>query len=141
MKAFIGIFLFLIVSGAIAQEQAPQIADRATLEQAFDGAMTCSALTAIRASRSPASEAWLWENRSFAFGMLGARFWYSATENALPAAELDKMLNKYADRIDQMPPEQIEPFELGCEAKYADIDKLCEENSCPNTGPPAEQNP
>ena len=138
MKSFVLLALLVVVGYATAQETAPTEADPNMLKQALDGAMTCSALTAIKASQLPVSEAWQWENRSFAFGMLAARFWYSLFDNPMTSEQLDEMLNKYADRIDELSPDTIAPFEIGCRAKYEDIDALCEQNTCPNAGPPRE---
>lgn len=106
------------------------------LKQAFDGAMTCAAVTAIIATETPNGERWRWDNRSFAFGMLAARFWQNATQEQMTMKLLDQALNQYAGRIADMEAPQREGYETSCSAKYADVDKLCEINECLHKGPP-----
>lgn len=116
-----------------AAEDAPAPADnerQAQLEQAFDGAMTCSALTAIKADKHEGHEHERWANRSFAFGMLAVRFYTDLTERALSNDELNNALNQYADALITMTEEEIAPFETGCGNKYPDMDQLCVENDC-----------
>lgn len=125
---------------APAAEGAPATAappgfDRKALEEAFDGAMTCSALTAIKAHEAKEDEAWRWGNRSFAFGMLAVRFYTEATQQPLPREEIDKILTEYANALMAMKAEQRQPFEEGCGRKYADMDRLCEANKCPLAAP------
>lgn len=122
----------------VAPESAADGPDKAMLEKAFDGAMTCSALAAMRAHEVDEGERWRWENRSFAFGMLAARFWGTATDQAMSMESLDKALNKYAGQLTDMNPEEVEPFRTSCAGKFADIDELCNANPCPHNGPPGE---
>jgi len=105
------------------------------LQQAFDGAMTCSALSAIISQTAKADEAWRWKNRSFAFGMLAANFYVNATQEKLSNDDMDNMLTQYANSLQGMSPTDREPFDTGCARKYAQIDKLCEVNQCPNSAP------
>jgi hypothetical protein len=105
------------------------------LQQAFDGAMTCSALSAIISQSAKPDDAWRWKNRSFAFGMLAANFYVNATQVKLSNEELDNALTSYANSLQAMSPKDREPFDTGCARKYAQIDKLCEVNHCPNAAP------
>ena len=107
------------------------------LQQAFDGAMTCSALSALIAQTVKADEVWRWKNRSFAFGMLAANFYVNATQDKLSNEDMDNMLTQYANSLQGMTPQNREPFDTGCARKYAQIDKLCEVNECPNSAPGA----
>ena len=122
---------------ATAAGDAPSVPpEREAFEQAFDGAMTCSALTAVKAhqaTEAKEAEAWRWGYRSFAFGMLAVRFYTDATKQQLTNEDADNMLTEYANSLVSMTPEQREPFEVGCARKYAEIDKLCEINKCPHT--------
>lgn len=105
------------------------------LQQAFDGAMTCSALSALISQTTKADEVWRWKNRSFAFGMLAANFYVNATEDKLSNEDMDNMLTQYANSLQGMTLEDREPFDTGCARKYAQIDKLCDVNDCPNSAP------
>ena len=105
------------------------------LQQAFDGAMTCSALAAIISKTTKADEVWRWKNRSFAFGMLAKNFYHSATQNDLSGEDMDNALTSYANSLQSMAAKDREPFDTGCARKYAQIDKLCEVNHCPNSAP------
>ncbi|MGR8920846.1 MAG: hypothetical protein ACU85V_14620 [Gammaproteobacteria bacterium] len=127
--------LFLVLSAPLAAAEAPDA--RQQLRQAFDGAMTCAAITAIEAEKLPPETRWEWDNRSFAFGMLAARFWNDATDNPMSAQDLDNALNKYAGHIVTMTEADLLPFRDSCAQKYADMDKLCKENGCLHAGPPA----
>ncbi len=109
------------------------------LQQAFDGAMTCSALSALISKTAKADEAWRWKNRSFAFGMLAANFYVNATQKKLSNTDMDNMLTQYANSLQSMAPKDREPFDTGCARKYAQIDKLCEVNHCPNGAPGAPE--
>lgn len=108
------------------------------LEQAFDGAMTCAALTAIKANDEPPATAWEWGNRSFAFAMLAVRFYTDATQKPLPHEEINNMLTEYANALIAMPEPERQPFEEGCGRKYADMDRLCAANACPHQAPGTE---
>lgn len=112
-------------------------ANREALEQAFDGAMTCAALTAIKANQAAPAEAWEWGNRSFAFAMLAVRFYTDATQKPLPHEEINNMLTEYANALIAMPEPKRQPFEEGCGRKYADMDRLCAANACPHKAPEA----
>lgn len=114
------------------QSEAPS---KEALQQAFDGAMTCSALSALISKTAKADEVWRWKNRSFAFGMLAANFYLSATQNKLSGEDMDNALTSYANSLQGMSPTEREPFDTGCARKYAQIDKLCEVNNCPNAAP------
>lgn len=120
-----------------AGEAVKQEFDKAQYEQAFDGAMTCSALTAVVAQKAPPAEAWRWGNRSFAFGMLAVRFYTEANKEPLKNEELDGILTQYANALNSMPDAERKQFDEGCARKYADIDKLCEMNDCPRKPPGA----
>jgi hypothetical protein len=151
MRILVGVLLALVSATAAAIEPAvpgAPIADapavepnRAAFEEAFDGAMTCSALTALRAQSAPAGEAAQWNNRSFAFGMLAARFYTEARQQPITHEQMNNILTEYANTLASMPVDQREPFELGCARKYADADKLCELNQCPSQAVQAEQVP
>lgn len=134
MKYYLLVALLAMMSAPQAQEATP---DKDTLRQAFDGAMTCSALAAITADKVAANERWLWENRSFAFGKLAAQFWQQATDEPPTGEKMNEALNRYAGTLIELPPEKVEPYETSCNGKHADIDKLCEVNSCVHDGPPA----
>ena len=118
------------IVAAVAQAQDP---DRAALAQAFDGAMTCAALTALKADRAESVKAWQWGNRSFAFGMLAVRFYTEARQEPLTNEELNEALNGYVDAFEAMPAQQQAQFEKGCAGKYAVVDELCVENACPHS--------
>lgn len=155
MKRIVVLILGLAVSGVQAGEPAtptpvpvPQVVPSAdanqvpaptqeALQQAVDGTMTCSALSAIISRSVAADQAWLWKNRSFAFGMLAANFYVNATKEKLSNEELDNMLTQYANSLQGMTAKEREPFDTGCARRYAQIDKLCEQNHCPNTAPGA----
>ncbi|MEX2480005.1 MAG: hypothetical protein WD928_03990 [Gammaproteobacteria bacterium] len=125
--------LFALLPLFAAAEEAPSPAGnerQAQLKQAFDGAMTCSALTAIKADKHEGNEHELWANRSFAFGMLAVRFYTDLTERGLSNDELNNALNQYADALITMTDEEIAPFETGCGNKYPDMDQLCVDNDC-----------
>ena len=107
------------------------------LLQAFDGTMTCSALSAIIAQSAAPNEAWRWHNRSFAFAILARNFYLNAHSEKLSDDDLDNKLTQYANSMQAMPPKEREPFDTGCARRYAQIDKLCEENHCPNAAPSA----
>ncbi len=130
----------VIAHGPLYAEQPaavpPTDANKALLQQAFDGAMTCSAITAINADNAGPEQRWRWENRSFAFGMLAARFWNDATGQPMTAEVLDAALNDYAGKIVAMTPDALAPYDTSCAGKYADMDKLCESNPCLHSGPP-----
>ena len=113
-----------------AGEESVQSGQRNLLKQAFDGAMTCSALTALKADAAAGEAQQLWANRSFAFGMLAVRFYTDLTHEPLSNDELNDALNQYADAMTLMVEEELAPFEAGCGAKYADMDRLCAENGC-----------
>ncbi len=126
---------------AVTPLHAQDAAQPDLLQQAFDGAMTCSAVAALGAEEVADAERWRWDNRSFAFGMLAARFWNDATGEPMSAEQLDQTLNRYAQALIGMEPDQRAMFENGCAGKYADVDKLCEENPCLHSGPPAPAAP
>ena len=128
--------LTLLVATPLAAQEVPDA--RAQLEQAFDGAMTCAAITAIQAEAEPPETRWQWDNRSFAFGKLAARFWNDATENPMSAKDLDNALNKYAGHIVTMAEADLLPFRDACASKYEDMDKLCQANGCLHAGPPED---
>ena len=119
-------------AGEHGQSQPPS---KEALQQAFDGAMTCSALSALIAKTAKPDEVWRWKNRSFAFGMLAANFYVNATQNKLSNEDMDNALTSYANSLQGMSPTEREPFDTGCARKYAQIDKLCEVNQCPNAAP------
>lgn len=116
---------------------------RTQLKQAFDGAMTCSALTALEADQAIGDMQQTWANRSFAFGMLAIRFYADLTGEPLRNEDMNEALNQYVDALVAMSDAQIAPFREGCAAKYAGVDALCEQNDCvfPRRagGPPAGQ--
>lgn len=117
-------------------ETGPGVAPtKASLEQAFDGAMTCSALAAVKALQAGKDEAWRWQNRAFVFGMLAARFYGNATKDPISNEDMDNMLTEYANSLSTMPAAQREPFETGCARKYPQMDQLCEINKCPHAAP------
>lgn len=124
-----------------AAPAAPANEQRELLKQAFDGAMTCSALTAIKADQATGTDQQSWANRSFAFGMLAVRFYTDITAAPLSNDELNEALNQYADALLAMSPEQTAPFETGCANKYADMDRLCAENECVFPAVPAPESP
>ncbi len=112
----------------LAQEAEPDA--RTMLKRAFDGAMTCSALTAMEADRALGDMQQTWANRSFAFGMLAVRFYTDLSGGGMSNDEMNDALNQYADALTAMSEAQIAPFREGCEAKYANVDELCEQNDC-----------
>ena len=105
------------------------------LQQAFDGAMTCSALSALKAQETGKDESWLWGNRAFAFGMLAAQFYSNQTSKPVANEQMDEFLTTYANALAAMPAAQREPFETGCRRKYAAMDHMCESNPCPHKPP------
>ena len=111
------------------------------LEQAFDGAMTCSALTAIIAQSAAPADAWRWQNRSLAFGLLARNFYSNANKAELSSADMDNKLTSYANSLQTMPAKEREPFDTGCARKYAQMDKFCEQLRCPNVAPGAPAKP
>lgn len=115
---------------ANAAEPAPD-AQRLPLKQAFDGAMTCAALAAIKSDAALGDEQKIWGNRSFAFGMFAAQVYYNLTQKPLSGEELGQAVNQYADGLAVMVEEELEPFEQGCSAKYEFADELCRQNACP----------
>jgi len=119
--------LVACLATAPAHAQAP---DAQAFARAFDGAMTCAALTALHAEAATDDSAWRWVNRSFAFGMIAAKFYIDARREALPNEDLKAMREKYALALGELTPEQRVPFEENCAAKYADMDALCEQNGC-----------
>ncbi len=110
-----------------------QQADPTAMAQAFDGALTCAALTANKTDDAADAQAWQWVDRSFAFGMLAAKFYVDARREALSNEDLKAMRAQYATALREMTPEQREPFEQGCAEKYADVDALCAHNGCVHT--------
>jgi hypothetical protein len=112
-----------------------------SLEQAFDGAMTCSALTAIIAQSAAPAEAWRWQNRSLAFGLLARNFYANANQAELSSEEMDNKLTSYANSLQTMPAKEREPFDTGCARKYTQMDKFCEQLRCPNAPPAAAPKP
>jgi hypothetical protein len=113
-------------------EQVPNMLE---LARAFDGAMTCAALTYIKADDINDENAWRWANRSFAFGMLAAKFFTDAQHGAVSADDLNGMRAEYTAAFTAMTPAERAPFEESCAGKYADMDRLCEENTCVHTPP------
>ncbi|MEQ8660305.1 MAG: hypothetical protein RLW62_05775 [Gammaproteobacteria bacterium] len=111
-----------------AQEATPEM--RTQLKQAFDGAMTCSALTAMEADKALGDMQQTWANRSFAFGMLAVRFYTDLSGEPLRNEDMNTALNEYADALLAMSEEQLAPFRSGCAEKYPRVDALCEENDC-----------
>ena len=75
----------------------------------------------------------------FAFGMLAANFYVSATQAKLTDEDMNNALTSYANSLQGMSPAEREPFDTGCARKYAQIDKLCEVNQCPNSAPGAPE--
>jgi hypothetical protein len=122
-------------------EASPPATSPEALQQAFDGAMTCSALTAVKSSQAGPDEAWRWGNRSFAFGMLAVHFYTDATKTQLAQEEVNNILTEYANTLVAMSPEERQPFEEGCARKYPDMDRLCELNACPRSPPGADAAP
>ena len=120
--------LLFVALPLVAQEAEPDA--RTLLKRAFDGAMTCSALTAMEADQALGDMQQTWANRSFAFGMLAVRFYTDLSGGAMSNDEMNEALNQYADALTSMSAEQIAPFREGCEAKYANVDELCEQNDC-----------
>lgn len=114
---------------------------REALQQAFDGAMTCSALTAIIAQSAGPDQTWRWHNRSFAFGLLAARYYGNATKQNLSPQDLDNKLTQYANSLQAMSPTERQPWDTGCPRRYAAMDKLCEAIHCPNAAPGAPAKP
>lgn len=125
-----------------AAETSPAVAPtKEALEQAFDGAMTCSALTAIIAQSAIPSEAWRWRNRSLAFGLLARNFYSNANQEELTSEDMDNKLTSYANSLQTMPAKEREPFDIGCARKYTQMDKFCEELRCPHAAPDAPAKP
>lgn len=152
MKRLLPVLIALLPLCTIAEDMAPPTEPAAApitpeqetlLKQAFDGAMTCSALTALKGDQVMGEAQQQWVNRSFAFGMLAVRFYTDLKSEPLSNDELNNALNQYADALTAMSEEELAPFETGCGNKYADMDRLCEENDCvfPRKGaPPGEEN-
>lgn len=136
-KPILRLTIALLIGGASSGTFAQQPDRGDLLRQAFDGAMTCSAVAAIKADEVAPDERWRWENRSFAFGMLATQFWTEARGQAMPAEELTKALNTYASALLEMVPLSRAGFEANCESRYADMDTVCESNPCPHKPPPA----
>jgi len=138
MKRLFPVLIALLPLFAVAEDTAsptapaaaPEPDQRTVLKQAFDGAMTCSALTAIKGDQIGGEAQQQWVNRSFAFGMLAVRFYTDLTSEPLSNDELNNALNQYADALTAMSEEELAPFEAGCGNKYADMDRLCDENDC-----------
>lgn len=123
-----------------AVSEAPGVAPtKDALKQGFDGAMTCSAVCALAAQGASRDTAWLWQNRSFAFGMLAAQFYSQATNGEVSREDLDSMLTEYANALQSMSPQARKPFDDGCARKYGAVDQLCKENGCPNSAPAAPE--
>ncbi|MGE0484465.1 MAG: hypothetical protein AB7Q81_10025 [Gammaproteobacteria bacterium] len=120
----------LVSTMAVAEEPASE-QQRLQLKQAFDGAMTCSALAAIKSEAALGDEQKTWGNRSFAFGMFAAQVYSNLTGKPLSGEELGQAVNQYADGLAVMVEEELEPFEKGCAAKYEFADELCRQNECP----------
>jgi len=120
--------LLFVALPLVAAEPEPDA--RTMLKRAFDGAMTCSALTAMEADRALGDMQQTWANRSFAFGMLAVRFYTDLSGGGMSNEEMNEALNQYADALMSMNEEQVAPFRQGCEAKYANVDELCEQNDC-----------
>ena len=156
MKATVIVILALAAAGVEAADPAPPPATVApveaspksaagpevaptqvALQEAFDGAMTCSALAALKAQDAGPDQRWQWGNRSFAFGMVAARFHSDLTKRPASNEELDDLLSTYANSLAGMPAAKREPFETGCARKYALMDQLCEVNPCPHKPPSA----
>jgi len=111
--------LLVALCGAMAAPLAQEPpADKDTLRQAFDGAMT-------------------WENRSYAFGKLAAQFWQQATDTPPTGEKMNEALNRYAGSLLGMEAEKVAEYDTACRERHADIDKLCEANTCIHAGPPA----
>ena len=138
MKYYLFVALLTMMSAPQAQQATP---DKDTLRQAFDGAMTCSALAAITADKVAANERWLWENRSFAFGKLAAQIWQQATDEPPTGEKMNEALNRYASTLIELPPEKVGAYETSCKGKHPNMDKLCEVHSCIHDGPPAVESP
>ena len=130
--------LLVALCGAMAAPLAQEPpADKDTLRQAFDGAMTCSALAAIEADKAAADSRWQWENGSYAFGKLAAQFWQQATDTPPTGEKMNEALNRYAGSLLGMEAEKVAEYDTACRERHADIDKLCEANTCIHAGPPA----
>ncbi|MBX9607317.1 MAG: hypothetical protein K2Y51_13915 [Gammaproteobacteria bacterium] len=152
MHRVLAFLLALVAGGSFAAEptqppadgaattEAPGVAPtKEALKQGFDGAMTCSAVCALAAQGAGKDTAWLWRNRSFAFGMLAAQFYSQASNGQVSREDLDSMLTEYANALQTMSPEARKPFDDGCARKYAAVDQLCKENGCPNAAPAAPE--
>ncbi len=144
------VLLLCVLAGSAWAAEPPAPANQATptadanhavaptkeaLEQAFDGAMTCSALTAIIAQTAAPAEAWRWQNRSLAFGVLARNFYANANHEELSSEDMDNKLTSYANSLQTMPPKERETFDTGCARKYTQMDKFCEQLRCPNVAP------
>lgn len=132
------LLLTAVFCGPLAAQAPQDPRDPAVLQQAFDGAMTCAAVTAVKADEVAQAERWLWENRSFAFGMLAAQFFSQARSEAMTGEQLDDALNKYANALLEMAPADRAGFETSCGSKYPGMDDLCKQNRCIHEGPPAD---
>ena len=121
---------------AASATQGPDVAPtKQALQQAFDGAMTCSALAALNGRAAGKDQAWLWQNRSFAFGILAMQFYMQATGDKVKKSDMDDALTSYANTLQSMSPKERQPFDEGCARKYAQIDQLCKDNGCPSAPP------
>jgi len=131
MKRFLTAVLCVAPLLLHAQDAPPASApDKAVLAQAYDGAMTCSALAALETDSVPADERWLWENRTLAFGILAAHFWNDAHPEPITDKAMDESLNQYTGGLSGMPPDQVAPFMTACAGKFDYVDKFCEANRC-----------
>ena len=108
------------------------------LVQAFDGAMTCSAVAAVKAEEPHTEDKQLWANRAFAFGMMATRFFVDAKGEGLSHEQLNNYLNDYAHALLNLPAMEQAGFEEGCAQRYAEMDKFCEANPCA-FAPPSEE--
>ena len=113
MKRLFPVLIALLPLCTIAEDRAPPAEPAAApitpeqetmLKQAFDGAMTCSALTAIKGEQVMGEAQQQWVNRSFAFGMLAVRFYTDLKSEPLSNDELNTALNQYADALTAMTP-------------------------------------
>lgn len=145
MRYLLPLACMLFAAPALAEDAAGAATDaqRAQFKQAFDGAMTCAALTAIKSDAALGDEQQRWANRSFAFGMFAAQIYFQITHKPLSGEELGDAVNQYADALSVKVEEELEPFEKGCAGKYEFADALCRDNQCPfpDVVPPAPAAP
>jgi hypothetical protein len=106
--------------------------------EAFDGALTCSALSYLNTKGMSEDEAWMWANRSFAFGMLAVKFYIDATGDGIPAEKIREMRDQYVKVLEGLSTEKITPFVQVCAQKFAEVDALCREQACLHLPPAAE---